>query len=493
MRTLPAGFISLIKSELPDALAGPLLETLSSDSAATPAIRLNLRKGIAPGPGLGENIPLGGPNCFYVKGERPVFAYDPAWHAGAYYVQDASSMAMTAAVHDTLPLVETDGKPIKFLDACAAPGGKSIAALDALPDGSFVLANEFDFRRAEILSENLLRRGYPRMVVSRGDTSRLSRLRDMFDIVAVDAPCSGEGMMRKEAEAVNQWSEGLVETCADTQRQILENVWPALKPGGILIYSTCTFNTSENEGQIQWLKDNFGAETLHIPSLDVATEVASIREVCYRFLPGRVDGEGLFIAALRKPSGSPASTSKKKSKDTLPKPKTSPLLVQAQALAQSALDGVFAVVSTDKADGNDCFMAIPAEDGFPAFAAACREALDVRVCGIPLGYAKGRDLIPAWGLALSAALQVSAFPTVELSVGDAIGFLHGDILSSLPDGLPRGFVLAYHCGLPLGFAKNIGPRANNLIPAPLRLRTLPAESQKNTVPLCLNKSVSNKI
>ncbi len=173
-----------------------------------------------------------------------------------------------------------------------------------------MVANEYDYRRAEILRENVMKWGYPHVAVSRGDTALISRLRDTFHIIAADVPCSGEGMMRKDPKAAAQWSEALVRQCVERQREILDNLWEALRPGGYLIYSTCTFNTAENEQQLAWLTERYGAEPVELPLhlFPGAVKPGSM----LRFLPGRVRGEGLAIGVVRKPA------------DAAPQPATPP-------------------------------------------------------------------------------------------------------------------------------------------------------------------------
>lgn len=285
--------------------------------------------------------------------ERPRFTFDPELHQGRYYVQEASSMITSAVARALAARLAQDAqaqstpasaaplRPVLWLDACAAPGGKTLAALDGLPAGSVVVANEYDFQRAEILRENVAKWGSPYTVVTRGDTARFRSLEGLFDVVAVDAPCSGEGMMRKDAVARDQWTPRLVEECAARQREILANLWEALRPGGYLVYSTCTFNTTENEAQVAWLRDTLGALPLsparlladapNIASHAIAAAQAAVSNTvlraharseavpsfltpemracegfgveAIRFIPGLVRGEGLFMAILQKPAG----------------------------------------------------------------------------------------------------------------------------------------------------------------------------------------------
>ena len=177
--------------------------------------------------------------------ERPAFTFDPLLHAGAFYVQDASSMIIDHIVRTLVP------QPVRYLDLCAAPGGKTTAALSALPEGSLVVANEIMGNRAAILRENVIKWGYPNVVVTNNAPADFTPLRNFFDVIAIDAPCSGEGMFRKDETAVSQWNPGLVCQCADRQKGIIDDIWQSLRPGGLLIYSTCTFNLEENEHMLE--------------------------------------------------------------------------------------------------------------------------------------------------------------------------------------------------------------------------------------------------
>ncbi|MDE6403101.1 MAG: rRNA cytosine-C5-methyltransferase, partial [Muribaculaceae bacterium] len=213
---LPKQFIEQITALTAlEPRVGGLIEALESTPASV-SVRLNMRGSHKPVTDIAGR-PLGNPvpwcdNGYYLA-ERPRFTLDPAIHQGRYYVQDASSMFLSHVI-DTLTRDERD-TPLVYLDACAAPGGKTTAAIDRLPAGSLVVANEWDFKRASILRENLSKWGHPDTVVSRGDTRRIAKLRAMFDIIAADVPCSGEGMMRKDPEAVSQWSPALVAQCAE--------------------------------------------------------------------------------------------------------------------------------------------------------------------------------------------------------------------------------------------------------------------------------------
>ena len=256
---IPALFSDQLRELLPTE-AKALLASL--DEEASVSVRLNQRKTETPPASLpiGEAIPWAKPVGFYLDG-RPAFAADPLWHAGVYYVQEASSMLLRLVA----PLLGEE--PLRALDLCAAPGGKSTLLLDLLPEGSTLVSNELIRSRAQILAENIQKWGGVHSVVTSTEPQRLGRLREQFDFILVDAPCSGEGMFRKEEEARRQWTPGLVESCARQQREILDDIWPALAPGGLMVYSTCTFNRQEDEDMLAYLVEELGAEPVALPEL----------------------------------------------------------------------------------------------------------------------------------------------------------------------------------------------------------------------------------
>ncbi len=434
--------------------ADTLLEALESSQPSV-SVRPNHRRAWVP-EGADGQIPWL-PEAVYLP-VRPQFTMMPQLHQGRFYVQDASSMFIAHAIRSILPDLES---PVTYLDACAAPGGKTTVAVDTLPEGSLVVANEFDRRRASVLRENIVKWGSPSVIVTQGDTKRYARIKSMFDIVAVDAPCSGEGMFRKEPEALSQWSPALVEDCARLQTEILSNLWPSIKPGGYLIYSTCTFNRRENEDRVRWLVEEFGAEPVDIEIDDRWNILRSPvdREIpSYRFMPGVVRGEGLFMAVVRKPG----RVSDEGAKKVKAKPK--------QEKRSTAVDIAARWINNpddfDVTVNGDSVIAFP--HAHARIARQISENCNVIHQGVTLATLKGRDLIPDHSLAMSTALCRGAFPEVELNENDALTYLRRDAVT-LPESTPRGFVLATYGGFPLGFLKNIGNRANNLYPLEWRI------------------------
>jgi len=210
---------------------------------------------------------------------RPVFTLDPLFHAGCYYVQEASSMFLEYYIKKYI------SNPVSALDLCAAPGGKANHLASLLPEGSLLTANETIRSRVGVLMENLIKWGYSNVLITNNDPTKFGGNSDSYDLILCDLPCSGEGMFRKDPKAISEWSVDNVKLCAERQRRIVADVFPALKAGGLLIYSTCTYNREENEENLEWICGKLGADILETP---------------HRFYPHRNKGEGFFIAGLRK-------------------------------------------------------------------------------------------------------------------------------------------------------------------------------------------------
>lgn len=381
-------------------------------------------------------LPLDGavawnPLAIYLK-ERPSFTLDPLFHAGAYYVQDASAMFVGWLLRQVI-----DGhQGAKVLDLCAAPGGKTTdaaASLRELYGDAFILvSNEVIRSRAAVLADNVAVWGDPNVVVTSSDPAEFGKLKGYFDIVIADVPCSGEGMFRKSENAVNMWSEDNVALCASRQKRILADVWDALAPGGVLVYSTCTFNDDENDGNVEWAARELGGEVLRF---DMPFDGPRQTEYGFLMHPDAVRGEGQYCAAILKNG----------KKDV------------GQSGDEEYGVGMF--------DRKGEIYAVP---GFVAQQLQyIGKKLNVISAGTHAFTVKGRDRIPCADLALSALLDPEDFPCVELSKEDALRFLHKDTLA-ISDA-PTGFLLVKYCGVPLGFVKNLGTRCNNLHPSSRRI------------------------
>ena len=419
-------------------------------------------------PVAGEPVPWA-PSGVYLE-KRPTFTFDPLFHAGCYYVQEASSMFVERVLREYVQ------EPVVMLDLCAAPGGKSTLCRSALPEGSLLVANEVMRNRSQILAENLMKWGHPEVVVTNNDPADFTDLTHLFDVILTDVPCSGEGMFRKDQVAVDEWSLENVDICWQRQRRILSDIWPALKPGGLLIYSTCTFNREEDEDNVAWIARELGADMLEVPveeAWGITGNLIGDSFPVYRFLPHKVKGEGFFLAVLRKHAGEvetvePRAEKKKKGgKDV--KGKAPQLSVPKEAKDWLQIPGDYQLTI----NGTNV-QAFP--KSHETVYTLLQQYVKVIHAGITLGEMKGKDLIPHHSLAMSTALADGAFPKAEVTYEQAIAYLRKESLV-LDAGVPRGYVLLTYQNIPLGFMKNIGNRANNLYPQEWRIRSgyLPEE------------------
>ena len=358
------------------------------------------------------------PEGFYLSG-RPQFTFDPLFHAGCYYVQEAASMFVThilrAVANSCVPSVAsgiaesslfTLHSSLNVLDLCAAPGGKSTAMRTVLPEGSILVSNEPNPTRAQILLENITKWGWPDCIVTNNYPRDFRKAKAKFDLILCDVPCSGEGMFRKDPQAISEWSLQNVEKCWRLQREIVADAWECLNPGGLLIYSTCTFNIKEDEENVRWIIDTYDAEPLTIPTLPEWNITGSLLPgfdaPVYRFIPGITRSEGLFVCVLHKFGGTEVR----------------------------------------------------------------------RYGGARYDYRQMKGL----SILVPPLHHTPVPPTIDLPYSDALKYLRGEALV-LPPGTPQGIVTVTYKGVPLGPVKNIGSRANNLYPKPWRIKTthLPTE------------------
>ena len=398
----------------------------------------------------------------YYLPERPQFTFDPTFHCGGYYVQEASSMFVEQAIKQHLTHARV------ALDLCAAPGGKSTLLRSLLPNEAILVSNEVMRPRAQVLAENITKWGHARCIVTSNYPADFTPLGPLFDLILVDAPCSGEGMFRKDEVAVSEWSPENVEVCWKRQRDILTDIWSTLRPGGLLIYSTCTLNTQEDEENVRWMMNELGAELLPIatdPSWGITPSLLPDVPHAYRFLPGRTRGEGFFLAVVRKGEGASVADAprggKGKKKDKKGKQPAIAVPTECKQWLADSSSYTYKVIGTE-------VMALPS-DMEPLYA-ALSEQLHLIKAGITLAELKGRDALPAHDLAMSTSLRADAFARCELSYTEALRYLRREAIT-LPADTPRGFVLVTYRNVPLGFVKNLGNRANNLYPNEWRIRS----------------------
>ena len=407
MVNLPADFVAETRRIMGDERYNRFVGAF--DQEAPTSIRVNPRIGIEHGPLTIDHSDSQVPWCpegFYLA-DRPQFTFDPLLHAGCYYVQEASSMFVTHVLRNCQLSIENCQLA---LDACAAPGGKSTALRSVLPPDCVLISNEPMGNRAQILLENVTKWGGKNHIVTNNYPRDFRKAKLKFDFILCDVPCSGEGMFRKDPNAISEWSPQNVEKCWQLQREIVADAWECLNPGGLLIYSTCTYNTKENEENIRWLLDTYDAQVLDIP-VDPSWNITGslldgFHEPVYRFIPGITRGEGLFVCALRKQGDSGSTKNCKLS------------IVRSSSAGLQGKNSQLKVLSAEL-EHSDTYVDVP--------------------------YA------------------------------EALKYLRGEALV-LPSDTPRGIVTITYQGQPLGPAKNIGNRANNLYPKAWRIKSthLPA-------------------
>ncbi len=452
---LPADFLRSL-----DGLPGcdPRGLAAALDTAPEVSVRFNPYK-IAEKP-EGDQVPW----CrygFYLD-ERPSFTLDPAFHGGAYYVQEAGSMFIEHLMRAAFGQDGCEG--LRVLDLCASPGGKTTLLSTLVGLEGVVVANEAIRQRVAPLIENAVKWGLGNVLVTHNDPAAFGAIRHAFDAVVVDAPCSGEGMMRKNDRARSEWSPANILLCAARQRRILSDAWDALRPGGVLLYSTCTFNRAENEENVAWMMEEFdcqGVEVATDPAWGIVrSEVTAADRTAtvFRFYPGQARSEGFFAAALRKPEG--------KAREKLPPPRGIAILEASKKEAQELSRW------TDQPEfmrfvriGEDFFGFYAAQ--YP-FIKQLSERLAVVYSGVGMGRLFHGVLKPEHALALFSGLSADAAPRAVLDRDQALAYLRRrDVDASL---FTEGNNLACFDALPLGWAKRIGLRVNNLYPKESAIR-----------------------
>ncbi|MBO4431857.1 MAG: rRNA cytosine-C5-methyltransferase [Bacteroidaceae bacterium] len=444
-KELPEDFQRMMTEVLGKEEFEQLAEALSQP--APTSIRVNPAKASQHSTLNAQRSPVPWCNTGFYLSERPSFTFDPLFHAGCYYVQEASSMFLSHVLKEYVK------EPVVALDLCAAPGGKSTLALSELPEGSCLIANEVVRQRANILAENIIKWGNPNCIVTNNYAEDFQAFSSMFDLIICDAPCSGEGMFRKDPDSINEWSLANVDTCWKRQRDIVKNIWHTLKEGGIFIYSTCTYNPLEDEENVAWIAKTLGAEVLSCQP----NPEWGLTETNTHFYPHRIKGEGFFISILRKTSEEEERRKKKEGK----KGKQSTKI--PKELKEWLIEGEnFTIMEED-----ETFSAFPTKH--QELYQQAKRSLKVIHAGIELASSKGKNLQPSHSLAMSNYLNQEVFPTAEVDEQQAIAYLRTEALQ-LPCDTPKGYVLITHQGHPLGFVKNIGNRANNLYPTEWRIR-----------------------
>lgn len=455
VKQLPESFIVQMQADLGTELP----EFIDSLAQKPPvSIRINPSKNAS----KLLNVPISAPIAWHTEGyylsERPSFTLDPAFHAGAYYVQEASSMFIAKALKQVI-----DFQDVTVLDLCAAPGGKSTLLASLLRGDSLLLANEVIKSRVEILKENLMKWGYSNVLASHHDSDDFADLQGFFDIVLVDAPCSGEGLFRKDEKAMDEWSTDSVQSCSARQKRILSNAIKLVKPHGILLYSTCTYNDFENKNNVVFIANHSDFDSIQLTNIEagiVEKEWANEdrkKVYGYQFYPHRIQGEGFFVSVFKN-----TQTTHK----ALPTPKlTLDKVSKKQVEAASKwLKSPEQFEFFQKHTG-DIF--IISKNNLMRIA-LIDKALKKKSLGLVIGLFKGQDFIPSHDLALSIDIS-DAVQFVDLNKDDALKYLRKENFE-LPHEAPSGWTLARYGSLNLGWMKVLKNRINNYLPTEFRIR-----------------------
>lgn len=450
---LPEAFVARVVRELGETEAHALCEAL--DGVPPVSVRRH--------PDKGWCVPVGAVPVPWCRGgyylpERPLFTFDPAFHGGAYYVQEAGSQFV-----DRLLACCCDLAGRRVLDLCAAPGGKTtLYASLAGPDG-LVVANEIDRSRARTLADNVRKWGTGNVVVTTNTPAEVASRGGGFDVVAVDAPCSGEGMFRKDPAARREWSEGNVRSCARRQAEILREAWRALRAGGTLLYSTCTFSRAEDEEVLAAFGKECGAELVEAPPVEtdpawgvLCGRVGVFRT--FRFHPHRTRSEGFFAAVACKSSDAPDAPRAPKARRTLFVPATRDEEYELARWVQTPEHMRFVRL-------NERFYALPESQAESLLNFV--GGLTAIASGVELGVLFGGRLKPAPALAFATVLAPDAVPVADLPTDEALRYLRCQEVA--PEYFAEGLNLVRSGGTALGWVKRMGRRVNNLYPRSLRI------------------------
>jgi 16S rRNA C967 or C1407 C5-methylase (RsmB/RsmF family)/NOL1/NOP2/fmu family ribosome biogenesis protein len=385
--------------------------------------------------------------------ERPSFTADPVFHGGAYYVQEASSMFLDHIIKEIYKEVNA---PVRVLDLCAAPGGKSTLLAAALPR-SFIVSNEVIKTRVGVLAENISKWGSDNVIVTNNDPKDFKKLPGFFDVMVVDAPCSGSGLFRKDADAIEEWSEASVQMCSHRQQRILTDAIDTLRQNGYLIYSTCSYSPQEDEDICDWLIEKFSLQPVKISintSWGIIETISEKYEVpAYRFYPDKLKGEGFFIACFQQTNETEEYYN--------PSNKIQSAGKQSKAIAERFLKN-----SEEYILSNQKEIVIASLKKWEKEIAAAGKMLNVRKSGVAVGTVKGKDFVPHHELALSQLLSPD-IPIAELEKEDALKYLKRQDITL--QTLNTGWALCRYKQINLGWIKVLPNRVNNYYPVNWRI------------------------
>lgn len=394
----------------------------------------------------------------YYLSHRPKYTLDPLLHAGAYYVQEASSMLLEQFVTQLAPLTQ----PLIILDLCAAPGGKSTHLLQLINEHSVLISNELISNRNSILQENIIKWGKPNVVITQNDASTFALLPNLVDVIIVDAPCSGSGLFKKDNNAITEWSTDAVTLCAQRQQRILADVLPTLKEGGLLIYSTCSYSVQENEDIMDYLTEQLHMTNCTIQlsnDYNVTTTLSKQKATGYRCWPYQVQGEGFFISAFKKTHATHINSIHTKKINTIP------------TISKHDLSIVYPYIRDSKLyeyilQGTDVLAVTQATY---AILPLLKLKLYIKQAGITMGQLAQGQLIPHHALAVST-VYTHIITKVHVPLQEALAYLSKANIQ-LQD-VPKGWLMVCYNSIPLGLIKNLGNRINNYYPKNWRILML---------------------
>ncbi len=393
-------------------------------------------------------------NGYYLS-KRPFFTFDPLFHAGVYYVQEASSMFLEQALRQTTDL----SQPLRVLDLCAAPGGKSTLLQSLINENSLLVSNEVIKSRAGILEENLTKWGSLNAVVTNNDPKDLAALQHFFDVIVVDAPCSGSGLFRRDPDAIQEWSEHNVQLCYQRQQRILADIYPALKPGGVLIYSTCSYSKEEDETIADWLIEEQDASGIRL-NIDAAWGIVEVKSekhnaYGYRFFPDKVKGEGFFLACFRK-SADDVQARKPAKRSRLQKTSKA-----EDAIIRPWLKNDAAVQLWKQGDLIIAFPQVLEQELL-----MIADVAYIRKAGVLMGKIAGKELVPDHALAVSTIVS-GEIVAISLKKEEALQYLRKEeVIIASPR---KGWALIQYQQVNLGWVKLLGNRINNYYPSGWRI------------------------
>jgi 16S rRNA C967 or C1407 C5-methylase (RsmB/RsmF family)/NOL1/NOP2/fmu family ribosome biogenesis protein len=383
----------------------------------------------------------------YYLMQRPSFTFDPLFHAGCYYVQEASSMFLEQALKQTVDL----SLPLRVLDLAAAPGGKSTHIQSLISKDSLLVSNEVIRSRSNILKDNIIKWGSDNVVVTSNDPKDFSSLESFFDVIVVDAPCSGSGLFRRDEDAIGEWSENNVQLCSQRQQRILADVWPALRKDGVLIYSTCSYSKEEDEEIVGWMNKEWSIVNCQL-SIDLEWNIIE-SENGYRFWPDKLKGEGFFIACVKKLDGDDEPGLRVKKKMELVNKKEMEIVKQWLKGSDHQFvkieNAVYAIPRNLLNDVN-----------------ILSDHLHITYFGTMIGELIRDKLVPAHSLATSSLVS-DKIEKVELDHEQAIGYLKKKDLKEVSAG--RGWKLVAYKNYPIGWINALPNRINNYYPKELRI------------------------